>query len=160
MGNIKINSLPLILSLLIYLAFADCSADYFPVYSGGRRAEVVTCFAYDDVQELIIVGGESNSDDYVGFNSGLYPNQTVHGFLYALDLDGNWQWGKFYYNATVAVSNITGCQMASHGQSLSVLGMSNTSVPVIMDIRTRDGTINKFTFLNITTTLTSIGEEE
>ena len=137
--------------MLAHLAIADCSADYFPVYSGGRRSEVVNCFAYDETKSLILVGGESNSDDYVGLQDNeLRPNETVHGFLYALDLDGNWQWGKFYYNGSVSIKNITGCNMASNGLSLSVLGMSNTTDPVIMDIRTLDGTINKLTFLNAT----------
>ena len=75
------------------------------------------------------------------------PDQNVHAFMYALDLDGNWQWGKFFYNNSVAIRNITGCNMASNGQSLTVLGMANTSHPVIMDIRTRDGTVDKFTYI-------------
>ena len=138
----------IILSLSFCTAFADCTADYFPVYSGGRRAEVVNCFVYDETKELLIVGGESNSDDFVGFETGLRLDQAVHGFLYALDLNGNWQWGKFYYNDSVAIRNITGCQMASNGQSLSVFGMSNSSLPTIMDIEPLDGTINKLTYLN------------
>ena len=60
-----------LLSLCLNVCFvlANCSEDYFPVYSGGRRAEVVNCFAYDEAKQLIIVGGESNSDDYVGFEN-------------------------------------------------------------------------------------------
>ena len=85
---------------------------------------------------MIIVGGNTASDDFA-------PAANDHGFLYALDLAGNWQWGKFFYNVSYAVSDISGCNMASDGKSLTILGMGN-SAPVIMDMNTTDGIINKY----------------
>ena len=85
----------LALSLFVLAVFADCSADYFPVYSGGQRAEIVNCFVYDEANQLVIVGGESNSADYVG--PGVQDATALteyRGFIYALDLQGNWQWGR------------------------------------------------------------------
>ena len=77
-------------SLLVLAVLADCSADYWPVYSGGARAEVVRCFVYDDTNQLVIVGGDSNSADYVG-PGGVDGGATgPRGYIYALDLDGNW----------------------------------------------------------------------
>ena len=93
MMQIGLNSIKLLLasSLLVLAVLADCSADYWPVYSGGSRAEVVRCFVYDDTNQLVIVGGDSNSADYVG--TGVEEGAATtdpRGFIYALDLDGNW----------------------------------------------------------------------
>ena len=141
------NSLKLLLaqSLLILGVLADCSADYFPVYSGGLRAEVVNCFLYDDTSSLIIVGGESNSADYVGGGFQSDARTSVHGFLYALDLDGNWQWGRQYFNGPNVVTNITGCQMSSNKKSLSVFGMQSHTVPIVMDIDPLNGKTKRYT---------------
>ena len=108
----------------------------YPVYAGGTQREFVNCFVYDENTELIIVGGNTTSDDFA-------PAANDHGFLYALDLSGNWQWGKFFYNVSYAVSDISGCKLSSDGSSLSVFGMGN-SAPVIMDMNTADGIINKY----------------
>ena len=141
------NSLKLLFaqSLLILRVLADCSADYFPVYSGGLRAEIVNCFLYDDTNQLIIIGGESNSADYVGpvFTSDALTDP--HGFLYALDLDGNWQWGRQYFNGTGIVTNITGCQMSSNKKSLSVLGMQDQTIPVVMEVDPLNGKTKRYT---------------
>ena len=119
-----------------------CAADLFPIYAGGSSTEYVNCFVYDKANELLIVGGNTTSDDFA-------PASNDHGYLYALDLSGNWRWGMFFYNVSYAVSDISGCQLSSDGSSLTVLGMGN-SVPVIMDINTADGTINKFISLELT----------
>jgi len=67
---------------------------------------------------MIIVGGSTNSEDFA-------PAANDHGYLFALDLAGNWQWGKFYYNVSYAVSDISGCQLSSDGSSLTVFGQGN-----------------------------------
>ena len=90
----------------------------------------------DEAAGLVIVGGNTTSSDFA-------PAANDHGFLYALDLEGNWMWSKFFYNVSYAVSDISGCQLNSDGASMTVLGMGN-SAPVIMDINTSDGFINKF----------------
>ena len=90
--------------------------------------------------ELIIVGGTTTSEDFG-------PSTSQHGYMFALDLEGNWKWGNYFYNKAVAVSSIDGCQIASNGESLAVTGMSN-SKPILMDINTVDGKFNKYISLN------------
>jgi hypothetical protein len=51
---------------------------------------------------LIIVAGNTSSPDYA-------PASNSHAFAYAVDFQGNWIWGKFYYNQSYAVSTISGC---------------------------------------------------
>jgi len=114
----------------------SCTKDLYPVYAGGTQREYVNCFLFDPTSELLIVGGNTTSDDFA-------PAANDHGYLYALDLDGNWAWGKFFYNVSYAVSDISGCQLSSDGKSMTILAMGN-SAPVIMDMNTADGIINKY----------------
>ena len=132
----QIKTLLLIVLALAGFSKADCSKDAFPIYAGGSSNEYVNCFIYDEATELLIVGGNTTSEDFA-------PAANDHGFMYALDLDGNWAWGKFFYNVSYAVSTISGCQLSSDGSSLTVFGQGN-GAPVIMDVNTVDGTINKF----------------
>ena len=88
----------------------------WPIVAGGSSHEHVNCFAHDRRRKLMIVGGNTTSSDFA-------PSTNSHGFLYALDLSGNFKWGHFFYNVSFAVTDISGCQMASDGQTLSVLGM-------------------------------------
>jgi len=85
---------------------------------------------------MVIVGGNTTSSDFA-------PAANEHGFLYALDLDGNFMWGRFFYNVSYAVSDISGCQMASDGNTLSVLGKGK-SQPVIMEMDIAKGTSTGF----------------
>ena len=132
----QIQTLLLIILALAGYSRADCKDDAFPIYAGGRSNETVNCFIYDEATELLIVGGNTTSDDFA-------PAAYNHGFMYAVDLDGNWAWGKFFYNVSYAVNTISGCQLSSDGSSLTVFGEGNTA-PVIMDMNMADGTINKF----------------
>lgn len=63
--------------------------------------------------------------------------------MFAIDILGNWKWGKFFYNVSYAVSDVSGCQMSSDGKSMSIFGMGN-SQPIVMDINTETGSINRF----------------
>lgn len=63
-------------------------------------------------------------------------------------MDGNWQWGKFFYNVTSALSTISGCKMASDGKSLTLMGVAN-SQPIMLEINGKDGSINKFLSLEL-----------
>jgi len=118
-------------------AAANCESSYFPVYAGGAKGdERVSCFVYDPLQQLIIVGGVTKSEDFA-------PAPNEHGYLFALDIYGNWKWGSFFYNVSYAVSSIEGCQLSSTGESLALTGIGN-SMPLLMDINTVDGTFNKF----------------
>ena len=87
----------------------------------------------DEANGLIIVGGNTTSPDFA-------PAANDHGFLYALDLQGNWMWSKFFYNASYAIQDISGCQLSSDKSSLTVMGMAD-SRPIIMDIDTVNGSV-------------------
>jgi len=97
----------------------QCKYNLFPIYAGGSKKEQVNCFVYDPLNEMIIVGGSTNSEDFA-------PAANDHGYLFAIDLSGNWQWGKFFYNVSYAVSDISGCQLSSDGSSLTVFGQGNS----------------------------------
>ena len=99
---------------------ASCSEDIWPVYAGGSKgSEKVTCFVYDPLNQLIIVGGVTTSEDFA-------PAPNEHGYLFALDLSGNWKWGNFFYNVSFAISAIDGCRLSSDGSSVSVMGLGNS----------------------------------
>lgn len=107
-----------------------CKANLFPVSAGGNGDEKVTCTVFDQVNEFIIVAGQSNSDDFA-------PAANDHAFVYAVDLDANWMWGKFFYNVSYAVSSISGCHLDDEG-TLNVLGLG-ASEPVVMQINPLNG---------------------
>lgn len=139
----KISQVLLALSLLLMTSrvSAQCEDSYWPIYAGGAKGnEDVRCFIYDPNQQLIIVGGTTTSEDFA-------PAPNEHGYMFALDLSGNWKWGSFFYNVSYAVSSVDGCQLSSDGESLAVAGMGN-SQPLLMDINTVDGTFNKFISLD------------
>lgn len=95
----------------------------------------MSCTVYDPVNQFIIVAGNSTSEDYA-------PAANDHAFAYAVDLEGNWKWGKFFYNVSYAVSTISGCQYDDNN-NLVLLGLGD-SMPVIMELNTLDGTVLKF----------------
>ena len=81
----------LLLLVLISSVSAHCKDNLFPIMSGGKEDEYISCTFYDKHNDFIIVAGNSTSEDYV-------PSSKSHGFIYALDMEGNWMWGKFGYN--------------------------------------------------------------
>ena len=110
----------------------QCSYDLFPVYIGGENGdEKISCFLYDARNDVIIVGGNTTSDDFA-------PASNDHAWLMAMDTNSNVKWGKFFYNVSYALSDIGGCQMSSGGSSLTLLGEGN-SQPVIMSVQTETG---------------------
>ena len=112
-----------------------CLKSTFPVSSGGGGDEDGRCLVYDPRTKLMIMGGVTRSNDYG-------PSMSPHGFLYAVDLEGNWVWGNYYYNKTNVVE-ITGCNLASDGSSVVVLGRSfNQTVMMVLD--SEDGTVVNF----------------
>jgi hypothetical protein len=88
---------------------------------------------------LILVAGNSSSEDFA-------PAANDHAFVYALDLEGNWQWGKFFYNVSFAISTFSGCSIDANGNAL-FLGMGN-SVPIIMELNPVDGQVLAFVSLD------------
>ena len=135
-------TLTLLFGFLSPYVAASCQDGYWPVYAGGATgSEDVRCFIYDPSNKLIIVGGVTNSEDFA-------PAPNDHGFLYALDLSGNWMWGNFYYNVSYAIAQINDCQLSSDGSSLAIAGLGN-DLPIMMDINTKDGTLNRFLSLDL-----------
>ena len=113
-------ALSLFMALATRQVAASCSEDIWPVYAGGSKgSEKVTCFVYDPLNQLIIVGGVTTSEDFA-------PAPNEHGYLFALDLSGNWKWGNFFYNVSFAISAIDGCRLSSDGSSVSVMGLGNS----------------------------------
>ena len=113
----------------------SCKKKVFPISAGGSKDEKVSCTLYDPVNEYIIVAGNSTSEDFV-------PAANDHAFAYAVDLDGNWKWGKFFYNVSFAVSTVSGCHMDGNG-NVVFLSMGD-SMPVVIEIAPADGTILNF----------------
>jgi hypothetical protein len=117
---------------------STCQERLWPISSGGSKDEMVSCSVFDKENQYIIVAGNSSSEDYA-------PAANDHAFAYAVDLEGNWVWGKFFYNVSFAVSTISGCHLDANNQ-LVLLGQGD-SKPVIMELNTKDGFISKFTSL-------------
>jgi hypothetical protein len=114
------------------------------MFFGGASNEYVNCLAYDPKTETLVVAGNTTSTNFA-------PAANDHAFVVGIDLDGNWKWGKFFYNVSYALSTVSGCKMSSDGSSLSLFAMAN-SQPVVMDINTVDGSINKFLSIEWTAT--------
>jgi len=97
----------------------QCMYDIFPTYIGGANgSEKVSCLVFDEVRQLMFIGGNTTSDDFA-------PASNDHGYLAAIDMSGNWIWGNFFYNVSWAISDIHGCNLASDGSSLSVMATGN-----------------------------------
>ena len=112
-----------------------CKEKLFPVSSGGSKDEKVSCTMNFPKHNLILVAGNTTSEDYA-------PAASDHAYLYAIDYDGNWQWGKFIYNVSFAVATISGCKVDDNGNAV-FLGMGN-SVPIVMEVNPVDGAVLKF----------------
>ena len=110
---------------------SECNGDLFPIYSGGKRDEYANCIVYDSRTEQILIGGNSTSSDYAKLGNG--------PFLYALDLQGHWQWGFSFENQTNIIADISGCSMASDGKALTLLGSNFDSSPTIIEVDPQDG---------------------
>lgn len=67
--------------------------------------------------------------------------------MYALDLDGNWMWGNFFYNVSYAVSDVTACHLSSKESYVTVLGIANAK-PIAMFLNKNEGNILKFVTLD------------
>jgi len=115
----------------------ECSYNIFPLFIGGDKgSEKTSCLVYDKTNDLIIMGGNTTSDDFA-------PASNEHGYLVALDVQGNWVWGNFFYNVSWAISDITGCTMNSDKSALTVMGVGN-GMPVMMTVNPSDGAITSF----------------
>ena len=154
------NIMVILAALLVFMCpsvVASCEDSYWPIYAGGTTgSEDVRCFVYDPINKLIIVGGKTNSSSWT------QNGDQDHGFLFALDLEANWMWGKYYYNESHPVKEINGCQLSTDGTSLAVQGLSEDK-PILMDISLKDGNlVNKISiqFVSIPCTKTIFKRNE
>jgi len=60
------------------------------VFAGGNNGSetIGKCFLIDKENGLVIIGGQSNADDFIENRGG------AGGFLYAVSFSGNWIWGR------------------------------------------------------------------
>ena len=98
-----------------------CTNQNLPVTVGGSRDDVAQCTVYDPINQLIIVGGTTQSSDFGPANSN-------SGFLYAINLQGDWTWGHYFQNFTSSVEEITGCELSSDGKQIVALGTTREQV--------------------------------
>ena len=112
-----------------------CTKQNLPVTAGGSRDDIAQCIVYDPANELIIVGGLTQSSDFG-------PANTNNGFLYAINFEGDWVWGNHYSNSTGdSISTISGCQLSSDGAQIVILGTTREQV-VMGVVNAADGRLN------------------
>ena len=131
-------------ALTLTLVSAEtCSSEFnlYPVYAGGSGQEFVNCIIHDEVNHLMILGGNTTSTDFSLFDPSTSESS---GFLYALDYRGNWMWGIQFSNLTNSIATITGCHMSSDGAELSLLARNSLETPTVIVIEPADGRINQF----------------
>ncbi len=111
----------------------------WPNYVGAEGNEDVRCFVYDPKSKLFIVGGKTSG------KTSFVPTDDSedYGYLFALDKNGDWQWGNYFLNDTKAISSIDGCQFSSSGDALAITGLADGK-PFVMDVKPSDGTIVAF----------------
>jgi len=56
---------------------------------GGSKDDIPRCVVFDPANNLIIVGGSTRSSDFG-------PANSLYGFLYAINLEGDWTWGNYF----------------------------------------------------------------
>lgn len=113
-----------------------CQYKKFPLLVGGDQEEDVQCIFTDDETGNIIFGGKSTSATFA-------PAENDHGYMVAIDQNGYWQWGNFFYNVSYSVQDITGCGLTSNGTYIYSFGQAN-SKPVVMLLNKDDGLIARF----------------
>lgn len=92
-----------------------CAYKRFPLFVGGDQGEDVSCMFTDPTSGQIIFGGLSTSATFA-------PAENDHGYMVALDQEGYWQWGNFFYNVSYSVQEVTGCGMTSNNTYIYAFG--------------------------------------
>lgn len=90
---------------------------------------------HDEDNQQIIVVGNSTSENFV-------PAANDHGIIYAVDYDGNWKWGRFYYNVSFPLQTFSGCQFDAAGAF--ILSGRLDDKPVVIEVNKTDGHVNRF----------------
>jgi hypothetical protein len=68
----------------------------------------VTASTYDENNDLVIVGGYTDSKDFgpiQGYN-------FEFGFIFAVDIDANFLWGKSYFNYSYPITFVLDMEMS------------------------------------------------
>ena len=108
-----------------------CRRDLFPISIGGSGDEHINCVVHDEKNNQIIVAGNSTSANFVWAS-------RVNAFAVAFDLDGNWKWGKYFWESSKEVKSISACHMSKDG-SLVALGVGSVNDRVILEINPQNG---------------------
>ena len=112
-----------------------CTKQNLPLTVGGSRDDVARCLVHDPVQKLIIVGGLTKSNDFG-------PSNTDHGFLYAINFEGDWVWGNYFRNTTgEEIREISGCELSTDGSQMVILGTTREQV-IMGVVNTTNGRMN------------------
>ena len=108
--------------LLVQTALSStCREQNLPITVGGSRDDQANCIVYDPATKLIITGGTTRSSDFG-------PANTDYGFLYAVNLNGDWAWGNYFLNQTESFQQVTACKMSSNGQQVVILGTTQSQI--------------------------------
>ena len=101
--------------------------------TGGKGDEKISCVLYDSFNKHIIVAGNSTSDDFANATipepikeapAGDPKKESAfkfsNAFAYAVDLEGNYIWGKYFRNETLdiyggVINTISGCDIDDLG---------------------------------------------
>ena len=67
------------------------------------------------------MGGTTRSSDFG-------PATSPYGFLYAINLEGDWKWGHYFRNFTGNINQITGCSLSTDKTQVIVLGTTKDQV--------------------------------
>lgn len=113
-----------------------CSYKMFPIFAGGSKTEEVRAVEVDPISQYIFVGGKTDSSNFA-------PAENPHGYVYAVNSNGDWMWGQFFYNVSYAVSQIDGIMMSQNNTVVNCFGQANNK-PIIMNLNKAKGQIQKF----------------
>ena len=117
-----------------------CQTNMWPIYAGGRAQETMTsCLVYDRLHRFVIAGGTATDMDITG-------EQIRTGFVYALDVQGNWMWSHTFYNETDHMNEISKCILTSDEASLAVFGKLN-NLPAIFTMDLEFGQVQDHVYI-------------
>ena len=108
-------------------------------FGGPYGDEHVNCVLDDKLNKQILIAGNSTSGDFA-------PTNQSHGFSAAIDYDGNWKWGHFFYNISYRLSTISGCYLNADNR-LVLLGLLDDHVAIV-EQELKGGTIVKSLYLD------------
>ena len=111
------------------------------------------CQVFDEKRtEFIITAGVTTSAKYA-------PNaNSPHGFMYAVDIGGNWQWGNYFYQEASPVNSITGCKLVDSrilttglvdAPNLNSNPWADLPKPYIMEVIPSTGQVDRFVYFDL-----------